>query len=229
MNKEMRASDILLANYHQVIELLSNYGVKEARIFGSIYKNEDTINSDLDLIVKLSEQSTLFHYGQLKYRLETILEIPIDLLTYSSLATEVLDHFHKHSIAIENFLDFKKENRSHGQKSFDKLIPNLSSLVWVINRILESCENISKEEFMHHTILKDAVTRNMQLLSKIVSQIPLSELEEKKVEDLELLKACLVLKEALFMNVDYELLWKTVLMELKPLKDNIEKIIEGLN
>ncbi|QVK21000.1 DUF86 domain-containing protein [Mycoplasmatota bacterium] len=227
MEKKRRSSDVLLQKYNDVLQLFDKYDVIEARIFGSIFKSEDTCNSDVDLIMKLSDKSTLINYGRLKYDLERLLQLPVDILTYSGLNSNILEHFYNNSISITDFADFKaNSNKQNPKTKFDKITFNMRSVVWVINRINECCKNISKEEFMSSVLVQDAVTRNIQLLGQVASQMPMSELESIIGVDVSKLKGCIALKEALFMNVDYELLWQTIKTELIPLKTSCEEYLE---
>jgi len=55
------------------------------RVFGSALHGTDTDNSDLDLLVDALPNTTLFDLGGLQIELETLLGIPVDLLTPNDL------------------------------------------------------------------------------------------------------------------------------------------------
>lgn len=229
MDSGTRASEVLLENYNAVVHLFAKYNVAEVRVFGSIFMNEDTSCSDVDLIVNLPDEATLLEYGKLKYELENVLRLSTDMLTYSGLNAEVLEHFKKNSLSLDDFREFKNNNNNvQKEKSkFDKLKSNFRSIIWVINRIQSCCENVTKEVYMTNETIQDAVTRNIQLFGEIVSQIPITELEQVEGVDVLTLKGCIALRDALFMNVDHTILWNTISMELVPLKQNIEGILKN--
>ena len=227
MSKKERVSVMLLKNYDRLNDLFQRYNISQVRIFGSVARNEDKETSDVDFLVELPENSTLLQYGQLRYELEKLLQVPVDLLTYASLNPKILEHFCSNSIKLEELP--KLTNKTAIQEKLtdeDKVRMNLNGVVWVIDRILNSCNNISKEEFMNNDIIQDAVTRNIQLLGQIISQIPTQELEELDSINSLVLKGCIALKEALFMTVDYTLLWHTISTELEALKQNIQQVIK---
>jgi len=227
MNSGLRASDVFLKNYNAVVDLFIKYNVSEVRVFGSIFKNEDTSSSDVDLILNLPDNFTMFEYGKLKYELETVLSLSTDILTYSGLNAEVLKHFQKNSLSLFDFIEFKNNDTGQNEKSkFDKLKSNFNSVVWVINRIQSCCKNVTQEVYMTNETIQDAVSRNIQLLGQIISQIPVSELEQVEGVDVLTLKGCIALRDALFMNVDHNILWHTINLELEPLKQNIEEILK---
>lgn len=226
MDSIKRASEVLLDNYDAIVNLFKKYNVEEARIFGSIFMNQDTNTSDVDLIVKLPEKSTLLEYGKLKYELEKVLQLPTDMLTYSALNTEILENFRIKSINLYEFKELKLNYKQKEKIEIDKFKVNSKSIVWVINRIQEYCKNLTKDDYMNNEMIQDAVTRNIQLLGQIVSQIPITELEQVEGIDVLALKGCITLRDSLFMNVDQEILWNTISLELEPLKYSVQKIMD---
>lgn len=208
-----RPSERIIKNENEIIELMNQYNVKTVRVFGSIARGEDTETSDVDMIVDMPN-SSLYNYGCFKYQLEKLLETPVDMLTYSSLEKKVLEHFIKNSISIS---ELKAGTRLIFQEKPDKMDLNLRSMLWVIDRIIEMADT-SEDEFMRSSVLKDAVTRNMQLLGQVASQL-------SDFDGLDL-KGYIPLRDALFMNVDYSMLWKTVSYDLKPLRDSIRKYLK---
>lgn len=207
-------SEMIIMYENQINELMKKYGVREMRVFGSIARGEDTEKSDADFIVDMPTGG-LLTYGELKYALENLLDRPIDMLTFSSLDKDVLEHFKRKSMDI---FELKKNHRLQEDEHMDKVQMNLKSMLWVIERILDMT-HVTEQEFMENTVLKDAVTRNVQLLGQVASQIP---------NDFNgmILQHCIPLRDALFMNVDYTMLWKTVVDELKPLKQSIQNYLK---
>lgn len=51
------------------------------RVFGSVLHGNDRDNSDLDLLVDPLPGATLFDLGGLQLELETLLGVPVDVLT----------------------------------------------------------------------------------------------------------------------------------------------------
>lgn len=60
-------------------ELAEQYTVKRIGVFGSFARGEEGPESDIDIIVELDVQ-TFDHYMDLKFRLEEILQRPVDLV-----------------------------------------------------------------------------------------------------------------------------------------------------
>lgn len=52
-----------------------------ARVFGSVIRAEDTEDSDLDILIDPTPETTLFDIGAIRYELRKLLGVPVDLLT----------------------------------------------------------------------------------------------------------------------------------------------------
>ena len=60
-------------------ELKQRFSVERIGVFGSSARGEDSLESDIDVIVELSEP-TFDNYMELKYCLEELLQRPVDLV-----------------------------------------------------------------------------------------------------------------------------------------------------
>ena len=70
----------------EVIRILQQADVKRAGLFGSFARGEATSQSDLDLLVEFQDEKTLLDLIGLKHRLEQMLGIKVDVVTYQSLS-----------------------------------------------------------------------------------------------------------------------------------------------
>jgi hypothetical protein len=69
---------------------LKSFGVKQIGVFGSVAKNEQHPNSDIDILVSLDKESkTLRNFLSLAYYLEDLLQNKVDLVTKESLSKYV--------------------------------------------------------------------------------------------------------------------------------------------
>lgn len=69
----------------QIIPILKSQEVLKASIFGSFARGDNTKNSDIDILVKLKKNKTLFDLIGLKIALEEKLDKKVDILTYESI------------------------------------------------------------------------------------------------------------------------------------------------
>lgn len=67
-------------------EIREKFGVKEFGIFGSYVKGEQRESSDIDILVEFKEgYKTFDNYMDLKFHLEDLLNLRVDLLSKSAL------------------------------------------------------------------------------------------------------------------------------------------------
>lgn len=69
----------------QVMEVAERVGLTDVRVFGSVARGEDTMNSDVDLLVDLPEGMTLWGLGAVTGELSDLLGVPVDLVPASDL------------------------------------------------------------------------------------------------------------------------------------------------
>jgi len=80
----MASSEIEMIK-NSISNILISCGLKKAALFGSIVRNEQTANSDIDLLVEFGSGKNLFDLVELKLDLEDLLGRKVDVLTYKSL------------------------------------------------------------------------------------------------------------------------------------------------
>ncbi|MBT9497166.1 nucleotidyltransferase [Zoogloea oleivorans] len=81
----MKPSRALHLNSRAVLEAALRFHVSNPRVFGSVLRGTDEDNSDLDLLVDPSSETTLFDLGGLQVELEALLGVPVDVLTPADL------------------------------------------------------------------------------------------------------------------------------------------------
>ena len=68
-----------------LLEILKKHEVKKASLFGSIVREEMTIDSDIDLIIEFKGDKSLLDLAALQIELEETLRLKVDILTYNSI------------------------------------------------------------------------------------------------------------------------------------------------
>lgn len=62
-----------------------------ARVFGSVLHGEDTEDSDLDILIDPTPETTLFDIGAIRHELLQLLGVPVDVLTPKALPEKFRD------------------------------------------------------------------------------------------------------------------------------------------
>jgi predicted nucleotidyltransferase len=65
--------------------ILQQYGITKAAIFGSLAKGEATTSSDIDILVEIKSDMSLFDFIGIKIELEEALKMKVDLVEYDTI------------------------------------------------------------------------------------------------------------------------------------------------
>jgi len=74
-----------------IISVLKKHNVAKASLFGSYVRGEQTIDSDIDILVELEEDKSLLDLIRLEMELSQVLKRKVDVLTYGSLNSLIKD------------------------------------------------------------------------------------------------------------------------------------------
>ncbi|MFC1603767.1 nucleotidyltransferase family protein [Planctomycetota bacterium] len=81
----MRVSELLRQQRNEILKLASQHGARNVRVFGSAARGEAGTDSDIDFLVELEPDRTLFDLGALVMDLQDLLDRKIDIVTDDSI------------------------------------------------------------------------------------------------------------------------------------------------
>jgi uncharacterized protein len=87
----MRPSEALNLHREEVRRIVERGRVTNPRVFGSVLHGEDTDQSDLDILVDPTPETSIFDIGELRYQLRTLLGVSVDVLTPEALHARLRD------------------------------------------------------------------------------------------------------------------------------------------
>jgi uncharacterized protein len=94
MNDEVR-------NIREKIKpILDRHDVKRAAIFGSLIRGEATEKSDIDILVEIDRDISLFEFIGLKQELEDCLNRKVDLIEYDAIKPALKEKVLASQVAI---------------------------------------------------------------------------------------------------------------------------------
>jgi uncharacterized protein len=79
----------------KIVNYLKRFNPRRIGIFGSYAREEDTPQSDIDILIDFSGQVTLFDLGGIKYDLTEILNRPVDIVTEKGINKHIRDNIYK--------------------------------------------------------------------------------------------------------------------------------------
>jgi predicted nucleotidyltransferase len=81
----MRPSIALQTHRDAIREIALSHRVKNVRVFGSVLHGDDTEDSDLDLLVDPTPETTLMDIAKIQVEVARLLNITVDVLTPRAL------------------------------------------------------------------------------------------------------------------------------------------------
>lgn len=84
-----------LINASQLKKFCEKNGIKYIGIFGSHARGEDTVDSDLDLLVQYKEPTGLLTHAKVQNMLEDYFNKPVDLVFRSSVKPRIMPYIER--------------------------------------------------------------------------------------------------------------------------------------
>jgi predicted nucleotidyltransferase len=81
----MKPSLLVQAHRAAICDVVASHHARNPRIFGSAARDADTDQSDLDILVDPTPETSLFDIAAIGHELETLLGVPVDVLTPNAL------------------------------------------------------------------------------------------------------------------------------------------------
>jgi uncharacterized protein len=81
----MKPSQVLESHRADIRRIVEAHRAMNARVFGSVAHGDDTENSDLDILIDPTPDTTLFDIGAIRHELLQLLGVPVDVLTPKAL------------------------------------------------------------------------------------------------------------------------------------------------
>jgi predicted nucleotidyltransferase len=85
----MKPSDALRLHGDAARRVIETHRARNARVFGSVARGEDTETSDLDILIDPTSETTLLDIGAIRHELRVLLGVPVDVLTPKALPDKV--------------------------------------------------------------------------------------------------------------------------------------------
>lgn len=96
----MKPPVALRENRDQVLTIAARHGAHNVRVFGSVARGEDTERSDLDLLVDMDEDRSLWDLGELIDDVREALNCKVQIVTSDSLHRLLKDRIVTEALSI---------------------------------------------------------------------------------------------------------------------------------
>ncbi len=87
----MKPSVALEQHREAIRQIVAHHHAANARIFGSVLKGDVRQDSDLDILIDPTPETTLLDIGAIRHELLQLLGVPVDVLTPKALPEKIRD------------------------------------------------------------------------------------------------------------------------------------------
>lgn len=194
----------------QILPVLRQAGVTRSSIFGSYARGEETKDSDLDLLVELPDDLSLFDVIDLKHKLEDKIGKSVDLVEY---------HLIKR---FDQEICLKRSSSNFIMRDPEAY---LTDIIESISLIDEYVASLTKERFNKDQKIKNAVLRRLEIIGEAVKQLPKKVKEENPEVAWRRIAGLRDVLSHEYFGIEIDRIWKIIQKDLPKLKKQIQKII----
>ena len=81
----MQKISLIASNRDAIRRVVESHHACNPRVFGSVIHGDDTEDSDIDILIDPTPETTLFDIGAIRHELLQLLGVPVDVLTPKAL------------------------------------------------------------------------------------------------------------------------------------------------
>ena len=96
----MALQELVKARREDILRLAAHRGAKNVRIFGSVARDEDDQESDVDFLVDLEPGRSLLDLGGLLMDLRGLLDRPVDVVTEKGLKERLRERVLREAVPL---------------------------------------------------------------------------------------------------------------------------------
>ena len=90
-----------LSQYREtILDIARAHGMSHVRVFGSMAKNAETHNSDIDLLVEIEPKRSLLDIIDAKYEIENLTHRQVDIVTEAALSPYILQEIFRSAVNL---------------------------------------------------------------------------------------------------------------------------------
>ncbi len=96
----MKTFELLRRKRKEILAIAFRHGAKEVRVFGSVVRGEDDETSDLDLLVSMESDRSLYDLIGLQQDIEQLVGRKTDVITDKSINRYLKESILKEAVAL---------------------------------------------------------------------------------------------------------------------------------
>ena len=92
--------EIIKSNREAILKIAAKHGAKNVRIFGSVARGEDDEKSDIDFMVEMGPERSLYDHAALLLELQELMKIKVDVVTEKGINARIRGRVLKETIPV---------------------------------------------------------------------------------------------------------------------------------
>ena len=96
----VKLDDVVMPNRERILQTARLYGAGRVRVFGSVARRQDDVDSDIDFLVDMEPGRSLLDLGGLLIDLEKLLNTKVDVITERGLKERVRDRVLNEAVTL---------------------------------------------------------------------------------------------------------------------------------
>jgi uncharacterized protein len=96
----MTLQELRTTKRNEILRVAANRGARNIRIFGSVARGENDARSDIDFLVDLEPNRSLFDLSGLLLDLEALLQTEVDVVTERGLRARIRDQVLREAVPL---------------------------------------------------------------------------------------------------------------------------------
>lgn len=99
-NRDVITRQTLSEHRDEILSIAERHGASDVRVFGSVARGDSRESSDLDLIVRLAPDRSMFDLGSLVMDLQDLLGVRVDIVSEAGMRQRFRDHVLQDAVAL---------------------------------------------------------------------------------------------------------------------------------
>jgi len=93
-------NNLLNDNKELINKIAAKHGVRSIRVFGSFARGEETVASDIDLLVELEPKRSLLDMISMKYEIVDLVGRKVDVVTAKGISPYLVEQITKEAVPL---------------------------------------------------------------------------------------------------------------------------------
>jgi predicted nucleotidyltransferase len=96
----MGIGGVLKEKRREILRIAASHGAEDVRVFGSFVRGEAGLNSDIDILVRLSRGRSLLDIVAIKQDLEDLLGCEVDVVTEAAISPYIREQVLEEAVSL---------------------------------------------------------------------------------------------------------------------------------